>query len=370
MPPRLGRRRLRVGVGRPRAADGRSTTRPRIIATLDQPATPTLTRQPPSPRSIAGGLLVLYLVWGSTYLAIAVAVDTIPPFLMAGARFFFAGLLLLGWVRLQRGPGALHLSRREWRDSAIVGALLLGGGMGMVAWGEQTIPSGITALVVSLMPVWVAVLGGIALGERLPRMAVVGIVLGFAGVAILVGPTALGETGALDPAGLGAILVAPIAWSIGSLFSSHRATLPRDPLVGTGAQMLTGGVVLFTMALLAGEPGRLDLPAISLASVLAFLYLLVVGSLLAFTVFGWMLRVAPLPLVTTYAYVNPIVAVILGVLILREPLDPRTVLAGIVIVVGVALIVTARGRMTAPRGIAPPPARVVPVPVSEGRTPR
>jgi drug/metabolite transporter (DMT)-like permease len=346
---------------------------------LAQPANPTAARSrpPAAPRAIAAGLLVLYVVWGSTYLAIAVAVDTIPPFLMAGARFFLAGVLLFGWMALRHGGEALRISTREWRDSAIVGALLLGGGMGMVAWGEQTVPSGITALVVSVMPVWVAVLGGIALGERLPRLAVVGIVLGFLGVAILVGPTALGQTGALDPAGLGAILVAPIAWSIGSLFSSHRATLPRDPLIGTGAQMVTGGLVLFAMALIAGEPARLDLPAISVPSVLAFLYLLIVGSLLAFTVFGWMLRVAPLPLVTTYAYVNPVVAVILGVLILGEALDPRTVLAVAVIVIGVALIVTARGRMTAPRGIERPtapapdgPDRAPTAPISEAPTPR
>jgi drug/metabolite transporter (DMT)-like permease len=346
---------------------------------LAQPANPTAARSrpPAAPRAIAAGLLVLYVVWGSTYLAIAVAVDTIPPFLMAGARFFLAGVLLFGWMALRHGGEALRISTREWRDSAIVGALLLGGGMGMVAWGEQTVPSGITALVVSVMPVWVAVLGGIALGERLPRLAVVGIVLGFLGVAILVGPTALGQTGALDPAGLGAILVAPIAWSIGSLFSSHRATLPRDPLIGTGAQMVTGGLVLFAMALIAGEPARLDLPAVSVPSVLAFLYLLIVGSLLAFTVFGWMLRVAPLPLVTTYAYVNPVVAVILGVLILGEALDPRTVLAGAVIVIGVALIVTARGRMTAPRGIERPtapapdgPDRAPTAPISEAPTPR
>jgi drug/metabolite transporter (DMT)-like permease len=346
---------------------------------LAQPANPIATRSrpPAAPRAIAAGLLVLYVVWGSTYLAIAVAVDTIPPFLMAGARFFLAGVLLFGWMTLRHGRGALRISTREWRDSAIVGALLLGGGMGMVAWGEQTVPSGITALVVSVMPVWVAVLGGIALGERLPRMAVVGIVLGFLGVAILVGPTALGQTGALEPSGLGAILVAPIAWSIGSLFSSHRATLPRDPLIGTGAQMVTGGLVLFAMALIAGEPARLDLPAVSVPSVLAFLYLLIVGSLLAFTVFGWMLRVAPLPLVTTYAYVNPVVAVILGVLILGEALDPRTVLAGAVIVIGVALIVTARGRMTAPRGIERPtapapdgPDRAPTAPISEAPTPR
>ena len=132
-------------------------------------------------------------------------------------------------------------TRREWRDSAIVGALLLGGGMGMVAFGEQTVPSGITALLIAMMPVWVAVLGRIFLGERLPRLAVVGIVVGFAGVAVLIGPSALGGQGSLEPIGLAAILVSPIAWASGSLFASHRAELPLRPLVATGVQMLIGG---------------------------------------------------------------------------------------------------------------------------------
>lgn len=315
--------------------------------------TPPAIRQP---GTVWLGLLVLYVVWGSTYLAIAVAVETIPPFLMAGARFGLAGLVLLSWSVARGGRDFVWPTRREWIDSAIVGGLLLGGGMGFVAWGEQTIPSGITALLIATMPVWITIFGRLFLGQRLPGLALVGIAIGFVGVAVLVGPTALGTTGALDPAGLIVVLLSPVSWALGSLYASHRARLPGRPLVATAAQMLTGAVVLGTMAVLTGEPTRLDVGAISATSIAAFLYLAVVGSLIAFTVFGWMLRVAPLPLVTTYAYVNPIVAVILGALVLQEPIDVRTVVAGAIIVVAVALIVTTRGRMAAPRGVSPRPA--------------
>lgn len=315
---------------------------------------------PRQPASIWLGLLVLYGVWGSTYLGIAVAVETIPPFLMAAARFALAGSVLFAWS-LARARGAFPWpTRREWRDSAITGALLLGGGMGFVAWGEQTIPSGIAALVIATMPVWTTVLGRILLGQRLPGLALVGISIGFVGVAVLVGPTVLGTTGALDPAGLGAILLSPLSWALGSLYASHRAILPGHPLVATSAQMLTGAVALTILAALTGEPARLDVGGISARSIVAFLYLAIIGSLLAFTVFGWMLRVAPLPLVTTYAYVNPVVAVILGAIVLQEPIEPRTLVAGGIIVIGVALIVTARGRMAAPRLVSPRPAPSVP----------
>jgi drug/metabolite transporter (DMT)-like permease len=239
-------------------------------------------------------------------------------------------------------------TRREWRDSAIVGALLIGGGMGMVAFGEQTVPSGITALLIAMMPVWVAVLGRIFLGERLPGLAVVGIVIGFLGVGILIGPSAFGGAGSLEPVGLAAILISPIAWAAGSLFASHRAELPRNALVATGLQMVVGGGLLLALGLVTGELGALRVDVISTSSVVALLYLTVVGSLIAYTTYGWMLRVAPLPLVSTYAYVNPVVAVILGFVIAGESIDTRTVVAGGVIVFAVALIVTARGRMHAP----------------------
>jgi drug/metabolite transporter (DMT)-like permease len=309
---------------------------------------PTKPARSPDRGPIWLAMLILYVVWGSTYLGIAVAVETIPPFLMAAGRFGVAGAVLMAWSLLRARGSFVWPSRREWRDSIIVGTLLLGGGMGMVAYGEQTIPSGITALLVAMMPVWVAIFGRAFLGESLPRLAGVGIVVGFVGVAILVGPTIMGQTGALDPVGLATLIVSPIAWSLGSLFASHRAILPRQPLVATGAQMLAGGAVLAVMAGVTGEYGRFDPAAISTASIAAFVYLTVIGSLLAFTAYGWLLRVAPLPLIATYAYVNPVVAVILGAFVRHEPIDPPTLVAGAVIIAAVALIVTARGRMRVP----------------------
>ena len=321
---------------------------------------PTVAPRSVDRRAIWLGLAILYGVWGSTYLAIAVAVETIPPFLMAAVRFGLAGLVLLTWVAVRRRSSLVRPTARQLLDTTIVGALLLGGGMGLVAWGEQTIPSGITAVMVAMMPVWVAVLGGVFFRERLPRIAGLGIVVGFVGVAILAGPTALGEPGALDAAGMLAVVGSPIAWSIGSLYASHRARLPQDSLVATGMQMIAGSLVLAVMAIVSGEPGRFEPARISVDSFAAFLYLTVIGSVLAFTTFGWMLRVAPLPLVATYAYVNPVIAVILGALILAEPIEPRMLVAGAIIVGAVAMIVTARSRMTSlsasTEGATPPPA--------------
>ena len=303
----------------------------------------------PRPAFVWGALLTLYLAWGSTYLAIAVAVDTLPPFLMAAIRFATAGLVLLGWSFLRERRSLVLPTRREWRDSAIVGAFLLGGGMGLVSFGEQTVPSGIAALLVAMMPVWIVILGWIVLRERTPAVAVAGIVVGFAGVAFLVGPTVFGGDGALDPLGLAALIVSPVLWAAGSLFASHRARLPARPLVATAVQMLTGSVVLALMAIVTGEPGRLRVDAVSTASLAGLAYLTAVGSLVAFTAYGWLLRVAPLQWVTTYAYVNPVVAVGLGALILREPIDGRQLAAGAIIIAAVALIVTTRGWMVGPR---------------------
>jgi drug/metabolite transporter (DMT)-like permease len=295
--------------------------------------------------SVWAGLLTLYLIWGSTYLAIAIAVETIPPFLMAAFRFSIAGLILLTWSMAREGRSFVVPTKREWRDSAVVGAALIGGGMGLAAWGEQTVPSGVTALVIALMPAWAAILGRILYRERQPGLALVGIVTGFVGIAILAAPSFVGGTGALEPFGLAAVMLSPVAWAAGSVFASHGAVLPRRPLVASGLQMLIGGAVLAVAGLLTGELGDLDLAAITGRSAFAVVYLIVLGSLIAFTVYGWMLRVAPLPFVSTYAYVNPIIAVILGAIILNEPLDLRTVVAGAVIVLAVSLIVTARGRM-------------------------
>jgi drug/metabolite transporter (DMT)-like permease len=321
------------------------TTAPEAsAATAAMAETVTSRRSAASPLAIAVGLGTLYFVWGSTYVGIKVAVESMPPFLMASTRFLLAGGLLLGWVLLRQGRSALRIDRVELRDSFIVGALLLGGGMGMVALGERSVPASIAALFIALMPMWVAILGRIVFGERLPRTVAVGIALGVVGVAILVAPT---SGGSFALGGLIAVMLSPIAWAGGSLYSSHRARLPRLPLLATSVQMLCGGLVLGVMALVTGEFVGFDPSTVTQASWIAFLYLTTIGSVIGYTTFVWLIRVAPLPKVATYAYVNPVVAFVLGAIILGEELSPRTVLAAAVIIGAVALIITARSRATA-----------------------
>lgn len=301
-----------------------------------------MSRAPASPVAIWAALITLYVVWGSTYLGIAIAIETIPPYLMAAVRFLIAGVLLFGWSYVRGDWSANRPTRREWRDSFIVGTLLLSGGMGLVAWAEQTVPSGITALLIALMPAWVAVLGRIFFNQRIVPLIALGIVIGLGGVAVLVAPSA---SGSLDPTGLAAVLVSPILWGSGSLYSAHRAQLPRAPLLATAMQMLCAGVVSGIIALALGEVGRFEPAAVSVASLVGLAYLIVVGSIVGFGAYVWLLRVAPLPKVATYAYVNPVVAFILGAIVLGEPIALRTAIAAAIIIFAVALIVTARGRM-------------------------
>jgi drug/metabolite transporter (DMT)-like permease len=301
------------------------------------------------------GILILYVVWGSTYLGIRIAVESIPPFVMAGLRFGLAGLVILT-VALVRSRGRMPLpTRRELADMTIVGAALMVGGMGMVALGERTVPSGIAALLIAMMPLWVAVLGRVFLGVRLPPLAIAGVVIGLVGVGILVGPSSAANE-SFDPGGILALLISPISWGAGSLYASHRARMPKDPLVATGGQMLAGSAILLLVATVTGEVAGFRLDAVSSESVIAFAYLTVVGSLIAFTAYVWLLKVAPLPLIATYAYVNPIVAVALGAFLLQEPITPRTLVAGTVIIAAVALIITSRNRL--PNARQPVEARV------------
>jgi drug/metabolite transporter (DMT)-like permease len=297
------------------------------------------------------GLAVVYVVWGSTYLGIRVAVETIPPFVLAATRFAIAGGVMLVAVAAFRRDALVRPTLAEWRDCFIVGSLLMGGGMGLVAWGEQTVPSGIAGLLIAMMPVWVAVFGRVFLGERLPPVAIVGIATGMVGVGLLVGHGVVVD-GSLDPAGVGALVLSPICWSIGSLYSAHRAKLPKDPFLTTGLQMLCGSIVLWLFTLATGELAAFRPDEISSISLLAFVYLTVVGSLIAFTAYAWVLRHAPLPLVATYAFVNPVIAVFLGWLLLHETVAPIQIAAGAVTVVGVALIIVARSRLAPARPAA------------------
>ncbi len=304
----------------------------------------------PTKRYVTGlplwlALGTVYLVWGSTYLGIAVAIESIPPFVMLAIRFTIAGGLLIGWDALRAGPGFTWPTRREIRDSAVVGALLLGIGNGFVAFGEQTVASGIAAILVAMVPLWLAVFGWLYFRERLPRLAVIGVVVGLLGVALLVWPAGAGAN-AFDALGIAVLLVAPVGWAHGSLFAAHRARLPARPLAASGLQMLAGAIVLIVEGAVTGELGRLHPEAITFRSLLALAYLAAIGSMVAFTAYAWLLRNAPLSLVGTYAYVNPVVAVALGAAFLAEPISGRTLIAAIVIVTAVAMIVTSRSRAT------------------------
>lgn len=291
----------------------------------------------PSPTRIWLALGVVYLVWGSTYLAIRVAVDTLPPFSSAAARFLVAGALLTAFTAARGDWRAEPIGPRQWRAAAIVGAALLLGGNGAVVWAERRIPSGVAALLVAMLPLWVALLERLRFGRRLARRAVVGLGLGFAGVALLLGRA---EAGGVDLLGALACLGASASWASGSIYA-RTAPLPRQPLVATSMEMLAGGAFLGVAGAAAGELSALRPGTFSTASILALAYLVVFGSLVAFSTFVWLLHNAPLPLVATYAYVNPVVAVLLGWAILGEALTVRLALAGAVVVTGVALIASA-----------------------------
>lgn len=289
--------------------------------------------------AIWSAMWAVYIVWGSTYLAIAVVVETFPPFLSAAIRFLIAGGFLYAWAIRRGDREGDRPTLRQWRAAAIVGGALLFGGNAMVVWAEQTVPSGIAALLVGTVPLWMALIGGLVLRERTRWREALGIVVGFGGVALLVGP--IGGGGAFDPWGVAAVLFASISWASGSLYA-RRAPLPKRPLVGIAMEMLAGGVILTIVAGVTGELWRVEWGAISLASWVGTAYLVVFGSLVGFAAYAWLLRVAKTSLVATYAYVNPVIAVLLGWAFLSEPVTARTLIAGLVIVGAVALIVSSR----------------------------
>lgn len=289
---------------------------------------------------IWAALLTLYFVWGSTYLAIRIAVESLPPFLMAAARFAAAGAVLYAVAIRMGDRDGDRPTAAGWRAAAVVGAGLLLGGNGGVVWAEQYVSSGLAALIVGTLPIWMALLARIFVGEPIGPRVLAGLVLGVSGITLLVGRV---ETGGADPVGALALVGAAVSWSAGSLYA-RTAPLPRRPLVATAMYMLAGSGWLLVASLVAGEPGRLDAEAFTLPAVSAVLYLTVVGSLVGFTAYGWLLMAAPISLVSTYAYVNPVVAVWLGWLVLGEPVTPRVLWAGAAIVVAVALIASARAQ--------------------------
>jgi drug/metabolite transporter (DMT)-like permease len=282
----------------------------------------------PKPAVLAA-LAAIYVIWGSTYLGIMIAIDTLPPLLMASLRFLLAGGLLYAFA----ARGAPRPTRRHWVAATVIGAALLLGGNGGVAWAEQRIDSGIAALLVATIPLWLALFDRAAYGSRLAPSAVLGLVIGFAGVALLVRPG-----GGIDLLGAFVCLLAPVAWAAGSLYA-RGAELPPRPLLGAAMEMLAGGVLLALVGTALGEVGELRVP--SWQSLTAVAYLIVFGSLVAYSCYVWLLKVAPTKLVGTYAYVNPVIAVGLGAAFLAEPITWWTALAGAAIVVSVVLIVRA-----------------------------
>ena len=280
-------------------------------------------------------LLTVYVVWGSTYLAIRVMVETMPPLLAAGVRFALAGAVFLLALRLRGGAERVRVTRGQVAAAALVGTLLCFGGNGLVSVAEQEVPSGLAALIIGAVPLWV-VLMRLAHGDRVPRGTLAGVALGFGGLAVLVLP---GDRPGDAPLwGVLTIVVASVSWAAGS-FYSKRLRLPSDAFVSTGVQMLLGGTIMALAGLAAGEAAELRLGEFSARSLLAFGYLVIAGSFLAFTAYTWLLQNAPISTVATYAYVNPVIAVILGALILSEEITVTVVVGAAAIVLSVAAVV-------------------------------
>jgi drug/metabolite transporter (DMT)-like permease len=319
------------------------------------PPTIASPRRPPRARILVA-FAAIYLVWGSTYLAIRYAIETIPPFLMAGTRFVVAGSVLYLWSRL---TGAERPSRAAWVATAVTGILMLAVGNGAVTWSEQRIASGLAALLVASVALWMVLLEFLRRnGTRPTRLAIVGLLLGFSGVGLLVGPAALTDARDLDVVASLVLVGASLSWAAGSVYS-RVLPRPASATLGSAMQMLAGGLALYIVGVSSGELGRLDLSAVTMRSLLSLGYLVVFGSLVGFTAYAWLLRVCTPAAVATYAYVNPIVAMLLGWLIAGEEFGPRMIVAAVVILSGVALINRASGR-PAPEGARSAPAERLP----------
>jgi drug/metabolite transporter (DMT)-like permease len=284
-------------------------------------------------------LATVYVVWGSTYLAIRYAIETVPPLFSAGLRFTTAGLILLGAVVAVRGWSALRATPAQLATAAVSGVLLLLGGNGLVSVAEQRVDSGLAALLVACIPLWIVVMRT-GLGDRPALATAGGVLLGFAGVALIFVP---GGEGGTDLRYAGLCVLASFLWAAGSLLITRRP-VPADPLALTTVEMLAGGLVLLAVAAGRGELAGFSLGAVSGRSWLALAYLVVFGSLVAFTAYVWLLGNAPVSVVSTYAYVNPAVAVLLGALLAGERLTGATLAGGLTVLAAVTVVVTAEGR--------------------------
>jgi len=299
----------------------------------------------PAPRGrVIAAFIAIYLIWGSTYLGIRFAIETIPPFLLSATRFSLAGLIMLAAARARRAPG---VTLPQFRTAAIVGSLLMFANS-LVGVAEQRIPSGIAALLVAMTPLFMVLLEWARPGGRRPSVLVgVGLLIGLTGVATLVGPASFGGGARVDLIGAATVILGSLAWSVGSIYSRH-APRPQSAVMMTAIQMLAGGVFVGLVGIMRGELATFDIAAVSARSFTAWVYLLIFGSLIGFTAFVFLLRVSTPARIATYAYVNPVVAVILGWLLAGEAINARMLVAAAIIVGGVALITAAEGRTPAP----------------------
>jgi drug/metabolite transporter (DMT)-like permease len=281
---------------------------------------------------IAIAFFAVYVFWGMTYLAMRVAVEEIPPYLMAGGRFVLAGAILFVWARRRGDPDP---TVQQWRAAAVIGGFLLLGGNASVAWAEQRVPSGLAALLIGVMPIWMVGLEWARGGKRPSKQVVAGLLLGALGVGLLVLPQGGGN--GMDLLGAAVLILAAASWAWGSVISKS-APLPKSPFLATSMEMIAGGVLCLLVAALSGELKAYCLAEVSGRAALAWAYLVVFGSLVAFTAYIWLLGVTSIAKVGTYAYVNPIVAVLLGWAVLGEPVTLRTIVGAAVILFGVTLV--------------------------------
>ena len=292
---------------------------------------------------VVGAFAAVYIVWGSTYLAIRYAVESMPPLLMAGSRFAVSGAILYAWARFR---GVAKPTAAEWRTAAVTGFLLICVGNGSVAWAERRVPSGLAALLVAVVPLWMVLLDWFRPGGARPRKAVLaGVIIGLVGLAVLVGRDSLtgGSQGGVDALGAGVLVAASMSWAIGSVYNRHGAR-PDSAAMSTALQMLGGSVSLLVLGFTLGETNGVHVASITRASWLGWVYLVTFGALLGFTAYIYLLRNVSAAKASTYAYVNPVVAVVLGWAVAGEAVTPRTVLAAAIILGGVAMITIARSR--------------------------
>jgi len=319
---------------------------PPVSAVVRQPvprvSSTALRSSRPPPVSFVLAFAAIYLIWGSTYLGIRVAIETMPPFAMAGARFLIAGAVLLAFLRFRGTPSP---TARQWKINLVIGTFLMLGGNGLVVWAEQFVPSGLTALLIGVQPLFFVLTEWAWPGGSRPTATTgIALLLGFAGVAWLAAPWENSAQGGLSIAGVTAILGACVFWAFGSIYSRH-ARHDADPFLASSLQMLGGGAALAIAAFVHGDFAGFALANVSARSWGAFIYLIGCGSLVGFSAFVWLIKHSTPARVSTYAYVNPIVAVFLGWLILREPIMPRTVVSSILIIAAVVIVIVQKNKM-------------------------